>query len=460
MSLIKNYIEGKLTKLNQLKYGSFNVGREPIIQKTIPTGISEQGPSYNETSKRADDLARVVSLVTRPEGLRYLSNESMLGGIRTKGTAQVEGKQSLLGNLTGGTFNAVKALGSTLAQVPVNGTGIHFIKGFGGRKGYLGRSFAGEVKQGSKVGIRDFDRFPQSVNFPEWKPSQGLVYSSNGKKEGSSDVPDSEINAGADAIRLDSEEALKTATKRNIENRVGLGELGKKTLEQRQSPYVKKLTPGQHDTINLLEPTLENFKDKPESRDLAKFRFQVINPDNPSQETFLYFRALLDGIGDSYSGNWNTVQYTGRGESFYNYSGFERSISLSFKVAAMSRQELRPIYKKLNYLASTTAPSVSKDGFMRGTIIKLTVGSLFYELPGFIESIELSWNNAYPWEIALSSKDEGSDTPDKDVQELPMVLDVSLNYRPLHKFAPSTGDNLFITNDTRNSFNDPIPKDE
>ena len=124
MSLIKNYIEGKLTKLNQLKYGSFNVGREPIIQKTIPTGISEQGPSYNETSKRADDLARVVSLVTRPEGLRYLSNESMLGGIRTKGTAQVEGKQSLLGNLTGGTFNAVKALGSTLAQVPVNGTGF------------------------------------------------------------------------------------------------------------------------------------------------------------------------------------------------------------------------------------------------------------------------------------------------------------------------------------------------
>ena len=54
MSILKNYIEGK-TQLNKLKYGSFNVGNEPIIQKTIPTTIEDQGPKSTSGSKKGDD---------------------------------------------------------------------------------------------------------------------------------------------------------------------------------------------------------------------------------------------------------------------------------------------------------------------------------------------------------------------------------------------------------------------
>ena len=113
MPLLKNYIEG--TQLNQLKYSSYNSGRGPIIQKKIPTGISETGNRGADFSKRADDLARITALMTRPEGLKYLSNEKTLSAVPIKGAAQQEGKKTLLGRLVGGTLNTVKVLGSTLA---------------------------------------------------------------------------------------------------------------------------------------------------------------------------------------------------------------------------------------------------------------------------------------------------------------------------------------------------------
>ena len=54
------------------------------------------------------------------------------------------------------------------------------------------------------------------------------------------------------------------------------------------------------------------------------------------------------------------------GEPLYNYQGFDRTINLSWTVAAQSKQELIPMYKKLNYLASVCAPDYSNTGYMRG----------------------------------------------------------------------------------------------
>ena len=117
----------------------------------------------------------------------------------------------------------------------------------------------------------------------------------------------------------------------------------------------------------------------------------------------------------------------------------------------MTRHELKPIYNKLNNLISTTSPTYNKDGFMRGTFTKLTVGSFFYELPGFVESLDLSWNTTYPWEIAMTEPDDPE--TDDDVQELPMVLDVTLSFRPVHNFIPETGNKPFLTNPEKKPFN-------
>jgi len=442
MSILKNYIEGK-TQLNKLKYGTFNVGNEPIIQKTIPSTIEEQGNKSTQGSKRADDLARIAALMTRSQGLTYLSNEAQLGRVRIKGKEQSEEGSSLLGNLLGGSVNAVRVLGSTLAQVPVNNTGIHFVKGFQANSHYLGRNYAGIVKEGGKF-----------IN-------TGYEVEVGANKLKSQTTP-IEI-AGQEAEftykgQVAPERMPQPNPEQKIENRVGLGNISKKISKDPKTTYSKFVIKDELDRINLLEPyktggpitTFEQFNAVKDSRDLAKFRFEVINSDNNGKNTVLVFRALIDSIDDSHTADWSSTNYIGRGEPFYNYIGSQRSINLSFKVAAMTRHELKPIYNKLNNLISTTSPTYNKDGFMRGTFTKLTVGSFFYEIPGFIESLDLSWNTTYPWEIAMTEPDVPDS--DDDVQELPMVLDVSLSFRPVHSFRPETGNTPFLTRSDKKPF--------
>lgn len=449
MPILKNYIEG--TQLNQLRYSSYNSGRGPIIQKKIPTGISERGNEFTQAGKRADDLARIAALMTRPEGLRYLSNEKGLSQVRIKGQAQSQGKQTLLGRLVGGTLNTVKVLGSTLLQVPLNGTGTHFVKGFGERAGYLKRSYAGIVKEGGSVGSsvvdgRDLGR-EIGTQYPQAKNQEFVQQDGPLKFKGKS----------IEQVKLESY---------HLENRIGLGNISYRNEAQRKSPYEKKPQLDKVDKKNLLSPTREFLSQgtkngKPgDARDIVKFKFEIVDAgdvvDKNSNNVNLFFRAFVETFNDNYNSSWNEFQYLGRGEKFFNYLGFDRNISINFKSAAMTRHELAPMYRKLNYLASSLAPTYGNNGFMRGTLVKFTLGSYFYQLPGFISSLDYTWNTTYPFEIALNSPDPitGEREQDSDVQELPMVLDVQLNFRPIHSFTPQTGYYHYTTNSDLQKFFD------
>ena len=168
--------------------------------------------------------------------------------------------------------------------------------------------------------------------------------------------------------------------------------------------------------------------------DLVKFRIAAIDNNNPSKAIYMHFRAFINSMDDNYSAEWNPVKYAGRGDSLYNYQGFNRSINLSFTVAAQSKAELIPMYKKLNYLASTLSPSYNGAGFMRGNLVRLTIGGYLYEQPGFINSLTYTVPETAPWEISINNKG-GSD---RSVQELPHVIQVSgFTFTPIHTFLPS-----------------------
>ena len=188
------------------------------------------------------------------------------------------------------------------------------------------------------------------------------------------------------------------------------------------------------DVLNALEPSTSRQDEL--GTDFAKFYFQIITPDNPTG-TFLHFRAFIDSIDDSYSADWAGRQYNGRAEKFYTYGGFDRDISVSFNVAAASREELMPMYRKMVYLASVTAPTYGKgSGLMRGTLARLTIGSYFSHIPGVITSVKYSLDENAPWEIQLG---KGTGRIDTDVQTLPMMLKCSVSFKPIHDFAPQTG---------------------
>ena len=109
---------------------------------------------------------------------------------------------------------------------------------------------------------------------------------------------------------------------------------------------------------------------------------------------------------------------------------------------------MMPLYRKLNFLVSQTAPDY-KGTRMRGNFVKVTIGSLLDRTPGIINSVSLKWQKDYPWEINIDGPEQGKD---KEMQVLPHVLDVSVKFTPVHNFIPkkSVTDSPFIFKHERN----------
>ena len=180
------------------------------------------------------------------------------------------------------------------------------------------------------------------------------------------------------------------------------------------------------DYINkLAERASEDVEAK--KAQIIPFEFKIIEPN---KDRFIYFRAFLDSLSDNYTGDWQGTKYVGRAEDVYNYTGFSRDVSFAFKIAALSKEELEPLYKKINLLAGTTAPTYDTNGsFMRGTLTRVTIGDYLKETNGFVSSVGLSWDVAYPWEIDLENE---------DILKVPHILNVDISFTPIHNFAPQT----------------------
>ena len=232
----------------------------------------------------------------------------------------------------------------------------------------------------------------------------------------------------------------------NIATRVGIGNPGARSQSNRININDENNQIGQ-DKINMSDVQVRNDGDgiKGFERDLIKFGFETIDNNNTSKTRATFFRAFLTGYNDNHSAEWSAKRYSGRGENFYTYQGFDRTVSFNFKIAAQSKQEMRFLYKKLNYLLSTLYPNYNTAGAMRGNITKLTIGDLFVRAPGILRSLNLTVDDNYPWEIALNEPEGGDD---KERLETPQIMDVAVNFTPILKVLPQTS---YTTNQTGNT---------
>ena len=230
--------------------------------------------------------------------------------------------------------------------------------------------------------------------------------------------------------------------------RVNLGSPGASTLDRTK---IDNTSDDTTDKINL-SPIFAKSDDSPvendsnEVRDLIKFVFEVIDNDKPTETNRMHFRALITGFSDNHSAQWDSKRYAGRGENFYSYQGFDRDISFNFKVAAQTRQEMIPLYQKLNYLISNLYPDYSDNGFMRGNITKLTIGEYLYRVPGILTSLNVTVADEYPWEIKMKQPEGGSKVIDPNIKssskimmETPQILDVAVSFKPILKKLPKLG---------------------
>lgn len=234
-----------------------------------------------------------------------------------------------------------------------------------------------------------------------------------------------------------------------IENRVNLGDPGN-SFGKDLTSYVNGVdgsgsaSNNSFDKITVKPLYRSDAPSQEDTNDLVKFRIAAIDNDDPSQKVYIHFRAFLNSMNDAFSADWESHKYTGRGENFYTYNGFDRKFSLTFDVAAQSKKELIPIYKKLNYLASNLAPDYSKFGYMRGALVQLTIGGYLYEQPGFITSLVYDKPEESTWEIGIVDNENSKDKFDGTVKELPHVIKVtSFQFTPIHNFTPRKQQNEY-----------------
>jgi hypothetical protein len=280
-----------------------------------------------------------------------------------------------------------------------------------------------------------------------------------------SNIPTSKDNTQISDFRKDLLTDQATGFKKNIlskspdysnylntiEGRYKLGDPGKRN--KNTTSYVTGLTGQDGQPLGALDkvtayPLYQSQNpvlDLNEVNDLVKFRIGIIDNQDPTNKVYIHFRAFLDSMDDQYAAEWNGFKYMGRGENFYKYNGFTRTINLSWTVAAQSKEELIPMYQKLNFLASSLAPDFSDYGYMRGNLATLTVGGYLYEQPGIITSINYSVPQESPWEIAIGETggQRGADL-DPSVKELPHIIKVTgFQFIPIHKFVPGKQKNIY-----------------
>jgi len=175
--------------------------------------------------------------------------------------------------------------------------------------------------------------------------------------------------------------------------------------------------------------------------DTVPFYIQKINNDGSGNNTYIHFRAYITGLSDSYGADWKEIQYMGRGEKFYSYNGFSRDLGFSLQVPVLSKDEQSAVYSKLNYLASLMAPDYTDGGFMRGNLVKITIGDYITNLPGIIRGINFDFPDEGGWDIArndLGERVSGS-------YIMPKLIDIkSIKFTPIHNFIPETVNSSFV----------------
>ena len=162
-------------------------------------------------------------------------------------------------------------------------------------------------------------------------------------------------------------------------------------------------------------------KDLPEGvSDFVKFKFKDLINDK-----FIIFRAILSGISDSITPEWTGTRYIGRPDQVYVYTGTERKISFNFEIYPKTKQEFPVLMEKLNYLVGLCYPSFTGGNRMVAPFIQLTLGDMFKDTPGFLDSLSVDVDDNSTWEI-----NEGL--------QFPKHITCNCSFTYVGKYMPST----------------------
>jgi len=469
---------------------SFN--SQPFIQKTSLGSWGESsvvGSIAQGIDRSVTDGIRLTKFMTTPNGIEFILKQELLSRM----SVQTETS----GKLNNGVYNPL----STLAQAGVSFAGIHLPSlqdklstdlstprlGYGPKAYELNQSDQNLLPENRLAYLHFYTierDFPESTDtLFRYDGGPGSVFGL-----GATDIKFSTKPDGITPVRVmgpnfiypedqlntpDTYQAVynhptitryeRANNKQSLETLYGLNNPGSQrkfdatpgVMTYTTLPTSQSLDVVNGQVIYSSAVTGESKKDiDGATKDLVMFKVGVI--DVKTYETnYMHFRSFIDSFSDSYSSDWSSQTYMGRGEKLYKYNSFDRSINMSFTVAAQSRGEMASIYQKLNYLASTVTPQYTDYGYMTGNITKLTVGGYLKDQHGKIDSISFEIPEESPWLVNdVQYQKQPSHDLNTVVNELPFIIKVQMRFTPIHNFRPELathvldnrfGDQRYIT---------------
>ena len=160
------------------------------------------------------------------------------------------------------------------------------------------------------------------------------------------------------------------------------------------------------------------------------------------------FQATISMLRESIQPQVGTKHYFGRSEPIRTYQYTERKIDLEFTVYAPSFAGLQHVKERINFLVKSCYPTFEggavggaaglladwvskkpkldkgKTKYKEPPIMMLTVGDLFVDLPGMIETLDIDWvGETNRWEMERGLR-------------MPQLAKITMTYVVLHKDMP------------------------
>ena len=176
------------------------------------------------------------------------------------------------------------------------------------------------------------------------------------------------------------------------------------------------------------------------TKDLIKFYFTGPNilpgDDSKTADDIIVFRAIIGQLSDSFSPSWTPVTMLGRADANQHYTGYSRDFNLDFTVYATDRDELKPIWRKLNALAGYTAPIYNNDFSLGAPWMRITIGDLFRQQPVILTSLSYTLNSTdATWEINIED--------DPEMMQVPHKVEVNCGFTYIGNEIPQFGGRFY-----------------
>ena len=152
------------------------------------------------------------------------------------------------------------------------------------------------------------------------------------------------------------------------------------------------------------------------------------------KDEHVQFRAFIRDLTQTASPDYKTYQYIGRIEKFIMYNSVQREVSFKLDLLAFSKDELKNVWTRLNYLTSFVFPYGFNKGILQPNIVRFTIGNVFVDQPGYVTSFSTNFNEtAESWDID---------------EEVPIAATVDMNFVIIEKNTKWANKSLYgITGD-------------